>query len=1060
MRSASAPPIFRWALLMLTCRRQIPLLALLLTVLPAAAPAADALPDKVEFNRDIRPILSDACFQCHGPDAKKRKADLRLDTETGAFAPLAEGKTFVPGKPEESIAWKRISSSKAGERMPPQRSARPLTAVEKVLIKRWIEQGAKWQKHWAFLPPRRPAISVVQQRRQVRNPLDAFILDRLERRGLRPAPEADRVTLIRRVTLDLTGLPPTPAEVDAFVADTRPDAWERVVDRLLASPRYGERMAIRWLDAARYADTNGYQSDGERIQWRWRDRVIDSFNENLPYDRFTIEQLAGDLLPGASLEQVIASGFNRNHRGNGEGGIIPEEYAVEYVADRVETTATVWLGLTMTCCRCHDHKYDPISQKEFYQVFAFFNNVPERGKAVKYGNSPPVVLSPTRAQQERLNALDRDLARVETKVKSLAPQLQKGQSEWEKSLESDWKSQPTVEEGLLAHLPLDGPSGKAKFVDGPAAFAAGKLVGAADFDGKRFIDAGDIGRFGFYDRFSLAAWVLPKGKKGGTIVSRMQDEPHGDGYSVVLSHGRIQVNLVKRWLDDAIRVETERTLPSDAWRHVLVTYDGSRVADGVKVYIDGEPWKLRVHLDDLNQSFDTKAPFRIGAGGGRDSRFAGRIEDVRLYRRALPADEAAALAVPETVAAIAHIGPEKRTAGQARKLRMYYLAHHAPAEIREAYRLRHELSKQRQRLVDSFPTTMVMREMPAPRQTHILTRGQYDRPGAKVQPGVPANLSPWPAGQKLDRLGLARWLVDPQNPLVARVAVNRVWQMLFGTGIVKTVDDFGSQGEWPSHPELLDFLAVEFRDSGWDVKGLIRRLVTSATYRQSSRVTPGKWKIDPENRLLARGPRLRLSAEMIRDQALAASGLLVERLGGPSARPYQPGELWRELADTDYQRDSGEGLYRRGLYTFWKRTVAPPAMVTFDAGGREACTVRETRTNTPLQALNLLNDVTFVEASRVLAQRVLRQAGPSAEERLTLAFRLVVARRPRPEELKVLRAGLTRHLEHYKRDHRAALKLAGAGEAPRDPTLNAAELAAYTAVCGVILNLDEAITKE
>jgi hypothetical protein len=493
---------------------------------------------------------------------------------------------------------------------------------------------------------------------------------------------------------------------------------------------------------------------------------------------------------------------------------------------------------------------------------------------------------------------------------------------------------------------------------------------------------------------------------------------------------------------------------------VLVTYDGSRIASGVKVFVNGAPCKLRVQLDDLNQSFDTAAPFRIGAGGGPASRFSGRIGDVRIYSRTLSAAQAAALAVPEAVATIANLPAEKRTAGQARKLRTAYLELQAPAEIQEAYRQVDELRQKRQRYVDRLPTTMVMRERPVPRETHVLVRGQYDRPGVKVTPGTPAVLSPWPAGQRPDRLGFARWLVDPQNPLTARVAVNRIWQMLFGTGIVKTVDDFGAQGEWPSHPELLDYLAVEFIQSGWNVKGLLRRIVTSSTYRQSSRLTAEGLKRDPENRLLGRGPRIRLSAEMIRDQALASSGLLVERLGGPSARPYQPGELWRELADTDYQRDSGPGLYRRGLYTFWKRTVAPPAMITFDAAGREACSVRETRTNTPLQALNLMNDVTFVEATRVLAQRILREGGTSASERLTLAFRLVLARKPQPAELKVLLAGLRRHQTHYQQDREAARKLVSAGEAPREQSLDVVELAAWTAVCGVILNLDEAITKE
>ncbi len=1031
-----------------------------------AAQAAEPLPQTVEFNRDIRPILSDRCFNCHGPDRARRKADLRLDTEEGAFADAGETHVLVPGRAAKSELFRRISAEDEAERMPPAKSGPRLSQREVDLFRRWIDQGARWQKHWAFLPPRRPANPRVKNPGWVRNPIDAFILRRLEREGLAPSPEADRTTLLRRVTLDLTGLPPTPAEVDAFLADRSPGAYEKVVERLLHSPRYGERLASRWLDAARYADTNGYQTDGERTMWRWRDWVIDAYNRNLPFDRFTIEQLAGDLLPNPTLDQRIATGFNRNHRGNAEGGIIPEEYAVEYVVDRVETTATVWLGLTMGCARCHDHKYDPIKQKEFYQVFAFFNNVPERGKAIKYGNSPPMIKAPTRRQQERLAALERKLAAAECAFARLGPELAAAQAKWEKSLAGAPPLSWSPAAGLLAEYPLDGDAADrsgharpARFLDGSPAYAAGPAGKAADLDGKRSLDAGDVGNFGFKDRFSLAARVYPRGPDG-TILSRMDGEARAEGYQVLLKAGKIQVNLVKRWLDDALRVETEKPLALDRWQHVLVTYDGSRVAAGIHVFVDGKPVKLKVHLDDLNQSFRTKQPLRIGSAAGSGSRFHGRIADVRVYARALPAEEAEMLADTETLTALAALPPARRTPAQARKLRTYFLEHHAPPAVRQAHRLVLDLRRQKGEMVEGFPTTMVMEEMRTPRQTHFLIRGQYDKPGEKVAPGVPASLSPWPKGLRKDRLGLARWLVDPTNPLTARVAVNRSWQMYFGTGLVKTAEDFGSQGEWPSHPELLDWLATEFVRTGWDVKGLQRLIVLSATYRQSSKVTPALVQRDPDNRLLARGPRFRLSAEAVRDQALAASGLLVERIGGPSVRPYQPPGLWRELTDATYVQDHGEGLYRRSLYTFWKRTIAPPAMLTFDASPREACTVRKARTNTPLQALTLMNDVAFVEAARVLAQRVLREAGPDADARLTLAFRLATARRPKPAELAILRAGLEHHRANYRTDPKAALKLVSAGESPRDPKLDVGELAAYTAVASLILNLDETVTKE
>jgi mono/diheme cytochrome c family protein len=996
-------------------------------------PAAAA---PVEFNRDVRPILAGTCFQCHGPDKARRKADLRLDTEDGA------AKVLGRGDPAKSELVRRITAHDDAERMPPPKSGRKLTPAQIDTLKRWVADGAKWQKHWSFLPPARPPLPPVAKRDWPRNGIDHFILARLEREGLAPSPEADRTTLLRRVTLDLTGLPPTPAEADAFLADASPDAYEKVVDRLLASPRYGEKMAARWLDAARYADTNGYQSDGERFMWRWRDWVIDALNANVPFDRFTVEQLAGDLLPGATLDQKIATGFNRNHRGNGEGGIIPEEYAVEYVVDRVETTATVWLGLTLGCCRCHDHKFDPVVQKEFYRVFAYFNNVPEQGRAVKYGNSMPYILAPTRQQQEQLATLDARLAAAEKRFGGMRQELAAAEAKWEQSLPPAPPLCWSPSRALRAHFALDGQAG--------------------EFDGRRSFDGGDVGDFGFYDKFSLAARVLPRDRHG-TIVSRMADTARAEGYAVGLHDGKVYVHLTKRWLDDALRVETERALPAGEWHHVLVTYDGSRVAAGVRVYIDGRPEKTNVLLDELNQSFATKEPLRVGAGGGPEDRFRGAIGDVRVYDDCLTPDEAAELAPPETVSAIAALPREKRTPQQAAKLRACFLEEHAPEAIRQAHREVLDLRRRRAALVESFPTVMVMEEMPLPRETFVLTRGQYDKPGEKVTPGVPAILTAGasPAARLDSRLGFARWLVDRSNPLTARVTVNRYWQTYFGTGLVKTVDDFGAQGEWPSHPELLDWLAAEFMASGWDVKAMQRLIVTSATYRQSSKVTPALLAKDPDNRLLARGPRFRLPAEAVRDQALAASGLLVERVGGPSVRPYQPPGLWKELTGSEeYVPDHGEKLYRRSLYTFWKRTVAPPALVTFDAAGRETCVVRQSRTNTPLQALNLMNDVTFVEASRVLAQRAMREGGATPEERITLAFRLATGRTPRPAELHVLLDGYRRHLTDYRKDEQAAGKLTSIGEAPRDERLDVTELAAYTAVAGVILNLDEVVTKE
>jgi len=922
--------------------------------------------------------------------------------------------------------------------------------------------------HWSFVPPQRRPPPRVTSAHWPRGAIDCFILARLEREGLTPSPEANKVTLIRRVTLDLTGLPPTLSEVDVFLADESPNAYEKVVQRLIESPRYGERMATSWLDAARYADTNGYQNDGSRYMWRWRDWVIDALNSNMPFDQFTIEQLAGDILPNATVAQRIATGFNRNHRGNAEGGIIPEEYAVEYVVDRVDTTATVWLGLTLGCARCHDHKYDPITQKEFYSVFAYFNNVPEYGRAIKDGNSPPFIQSPTVEQQLELSKLVAKLAAAKGHFKELEPRLDTARENWEKSLATTRSIEWAPTDGLAAHYPLDGDaagaaadSEDAKFEDGAPTFAPGQLGRAGDFDGRRFVNAADVGKFGYFDKFTCGAWIHLKDARGGTVLSRMTDAPRAGGYYVQLVDGRIQVNLVRRWLDDAVRVESERRLARGRWYHVMVTYDGSRVARGIKIYVNGKEQALNVHLDAMNQSFGSSEPFRIGAGGGLGSRFRGYIDDVRIYDRDLSANEVEAVATIDSITDIAVIPADQRSKSQSKKLRACYLETAAPKPIQHAYRQVVRLRREKRQLIESFPTTMVMQEMREPRSTYVLIRGEYDKPGEEVTPGVPAALSPLRKAAENNRLALAQWLIDPANPLTARVIVNRYWQTFFGTGLVKTMEDFGTQGQRPSHSELLDWLATEFIRIGWDVKALHKMIVTSATYRQSSRITPLLLKRDSDNRLLARSTRLRLTAEMIRDQALAVSGLLVEKIGGPSVKPYQPAGLWKEISTGGpYEQDEGEKLYRRGLYTYRKRTVAPPSMIAFDASTRETCLVRETRTNTPLQALTLMNDVTFVEASRALAERMMTEGGATPNERIVFAFRLATARRPLPVDRRILLSGLHKHLEHYRGNPDAARKLVSAGESVRDAEIDMVELAAYTVTASLILNLDEAITKE
>lgn len=1066
-------------------------------------PAIDresASKQKLEFNRDIRPILSDACFHCHGPDSAQRQGELRLDQETGLYGDREGHRLVVPGDLVGSVLWQRLTAAHVDERMPPARSGRSVTNEQRQRIKEWIVQGAPWQPHWAFVPPRRPDLPMVKNKKWARQPLDAFVLARLEKENLAPSPEADRVTWLRRVTLDLTGLPPTREEWKTFLSDTSPRAYEKVVDRLLASPRYGERMAWRWLEAARYADTNGYQSDGEREMWRWRDWVIDAYNQNMPFDQFTLEQMAGDLLPSPTLEQRLATGFHRNHRGNAEGGIIPEEYAVEYVADRVETTATVWLGLTLGCARCHDHKYDPFSQRDYYQLFAFFHNIPEKGRAVKYGNSPPLMPVPTRTQQQTLSRWEEKLQSAQNRLEKLAPQRQVARAAWEESARAHLgvgtKGATSTKSGAVAlpddgwsisadlvyhqdcaHLPLPlaendaakknrrGPVGR----DGcPAPVSAPRGAGWA-LDGRCHVDAGDVAPLGFYDKFTLSLWARSSADGGGTLLSRMVDVPDGEGYALRWHQGILQLNLVKRWLDDALRVETAQPLPRDRWCHVAVCYDGSRVASGVRFYVDGQPMAARILLDELNQTFQTTAPLRLGGGNGPGGRFRGDLADARIYGRVLEPDEIAVLACPTPLRKVLALAPEQRGAVQRAALEHYFALVAAPQVVREALAQVRDLRRQRQQTIESFPTAMVLEEMPVPRATHVLRRGQYDQPGERVFPNVPASLpdmkSTWPR----NRLGLAQWLIQPNHPLTARVAVNRAWQLHFGRGLVGTGDDFGSQGEAPTHPELLDWLATEFIRTGWNGKALHEMLVLSATYRQSARISPELARRDPENLLLGRGPRIRLGADMLRDQALAVSGLLVEHVGGPSVKIYQPPGLWQELTGTDYIQDHGQDLYRRSLYTYWKRTIAPPGMVAFDASSREFCVVRETRTNTPLQALTLLNDVVFVEAARLLAERIVRapmpapvapaQPGSKHRERLRWAFETVVARSPSPRELLHLEISWQRYYQHFHQHRDAALALLSNGEHPRDPALDVCEVAAYTLIGNLLLNLDEVLNK-
>jgi hypothetical protein len=1087
---------------------------------------------RIDFNRDIRPILADKCRRCHGPDAAAKKIKLRLDSEEAATADLGGGRrAIVPGAVERRRPARRVAANDEAMRMPPVDSGLSLSREEMDLPPEWIKQGAKWRKHWAFIAPEKPSLPQVQNRAWPKNEIDYFVLERLEREGLEPAPEADRATLIRRVSLDLTGLPPTPREIDDFLNDTSPKAYEKVVDRLLASPRYGERMASRWLDAARYADTNGYQIDGDRSAWPWRDWVIEAFNRNKPFDQFIVEQLAGDLLPNATLDQRVATAFNRNHRINAEGGIVPEEYRIEYVDDRVDTTSTVFMGLTMGCARCHNHKYDPFTQKEYYQLTAYFNSIDEDGHSFDQGNSPPVIAAPTEEQRLRLRRLDREIAEAEAKYNEGARRSAGLRRRWEKSLLASGKDKADrrwfPDDKLIARLAMDknvapvfnksdrayhdqndGRKEEIGFKEGSPRYVKSPLGRGVAFDGKLYFDAGFHADFrykststDYRERFTLAAWVYPESKQSGSIITKVNDSPvevennvpRAEGYGLYFINGKIHFNMVFRWGEDTLRVETEKAPPLRQWSHVAVVFDGLKSwEDRLRIFVNGREAKLKFNQRNFFLLMGGVGnTLKIGAGGGPQFRFKGAIDEVRIYSRALEADEIAALACADPLEKIAAIPAPYRARGQALKLHGAFMAQAAPNELKLARDWLIELKRQRKRFEDDLPTLMVMEELAQPRPAFLLKRGAYDAPIEKVERGVPAALPPMPEGYPNNRLGFAKWLVRPEHPLTSRVAVNRFWQMLFGEGLVKTSEDFGSQGDLPSHPELLDYLAVTFRDGEmggrsdreagrqgagepqstirnpqsepWDVKALLKLIVMSSTYRQSSKLSPGIQQRDPDNRLLARGPRFRLPAEMIRDQALFVSGLLVEKIGGPSVKPYQPDGLYKDMAFsglTGYDRDKGEGLWRRSLYTFWKRTALSPAMRVFDASAREFCTVHDTRTNTPLQSLNLMNDVTYIEAARMLAQRMLLEGGATPQERLAWAFRLATSRLPGDRELQALLRNLEKQEASFSQRPQDAAKLLAVGEKRSDEKLNPVELAAYTATASLILNLDEVITKQ
>jgi uncharacterized protein DUF1553/uncharacterized protein DUF1549/concanavalin A-like lectin/glucanase superfamily protein/cytochrome c len=1046
----------------------------------SAGRAADAT-DNVDFNFRVRPILSDRCFKCHGPDEKARKAKLRLDSAESAYS-IRDQKTgtraIVPGHPEQSELYRRITAPDDDDRMPPPASNLSLNDKEKELLRRWIEQGAQYKPHWAFIPVGKVAVPKNGGNSQARNSIDSFVLARMAREGLEPAPEAPRETLIRRLSFDLRGLPPTLQEIDEFLADTSPNAYEKLVDALLASPAYGEHQARQWLDLARYADTYGYQSDMERDMSPWRDWVIRAFNENLPYDRFVLWQLAGDLLNSPTRDQVLATAFNRLHRQTNEGGSIEDEFRTEYVADRVQTAGTAFLGLTVGCARCHDHKYDPITQKDYYRMFAFFNNIDESGLYSYFTMatpSPTLLLYPAGVEAKH-NALKEQMRTNEMEMEELAKSARGRFDGWAKSGTNTIPKPEPLAAFAFDEVVKDSTPDRmstnlwATLVDGPTQ-VEGKSGKALEFSGDNSVICKGVGAFNRTTPFSLDLWLKPLEKQGRAVIfhrSRAWSDSGSRGYELLLEDGKPSFGLIHFWPGNALKVCARMALPTNEWSHLTITYDGSSQAAGVCLYLNGEPLAVDVVRDNLFKDILHRSEWGdtdVGnieltlAGRFRDSGFKnGAIDEFEIFDRCLTAGEVNSL-IGRFHGRDGKDRTNGRNASDHDALFAYYLQQ-VDGPYRAAAAELRKMREEENRLINDVQEIMVMKEMPQRRPSFVLKRGAYDAPGDSVEPGTPEKIFPFSDGLPRNRLGLARWMVDRRNPLTARVEVNRVWRNHFGRGLVATEEDFGTQGKLPTHPELLDWLALNFMEDGWDVKALHKFIVMSATYRQSSRAEPELLANDPENALLARGPKHRLQAEEIRDNALAVSGLLSTRVGGPSARPYQPEGLWEEAGTgKHYKQDTDEGLYRRSLYTFWKRTAPPPSMLIFDAVSREVCTARRETTATPLQALVLLNDPQFVEAARVLAEQLVKQCGQDVDACITKAFRLATGRKPEPREQEILRRLYHEQLGLFENNPAAAEQYLKTGEHPLDQSLPGQQVAATAVLASTLMNLDEFVTE-
>jgi len=1051
---------------------------------------------KIEYNRDIRPILAENCFACHGPDSAARKAGLRLDQRDAAVAAEA----IVPGKPDKSAVIERIFSEEKSERMPPAKTNKTLTPAQKDLLKRWIASGAEYQVYWSYVapiraplptPPSPPLQKGGIQGGWVRNPIDAFVLAKLDAIGLTPAPEADARALARRLSLDITGLPPTPAEVADFIRECEasanrqatsagfrvPDAaLEKYIDRLMQSPHWGEHRGRYWLDAARYADTHGLHFDNFREMHSYRDWVIDAFNRNLPFDRFTIEQLAGDLLPNRTLDQQVASGFNRCNLSTNEGGTIPEENLVHYTRDRTETVAWVWLGLTMNCCTCHDHKFDPITSRDFYAMSAFFNNSTIGAMDLNIRDTPPIIFVPRREDRPRWQALAKDIDKQRGQIDERKKAARASFDEWLATAKADTVGAQAPTQDLRLHARLSEGKGNSLqlTVDGKphtVKLDSGFDWVAGQVEPKAFaikpgpaVEVADVGDFDKDQSFTASAWVkLTKRNQVGALVARMDNANAYRGWDLWTENDKIGMHIASQWADDALKVTTKMQLQPNQWYHVCATYDGTGKAAGVKVYINGAIQPLDVFTDKLQSTIRTKVPLKIGQRNTSERLTAAVLQDVRVYGRALTGPDVQQLAKSTRVAALLAKDADQRSDTEKTELFDWWLVA-MDGPFRELNQQLSQLQQEEVALKSKGTIAHVMQERTTEPTAYILFRGEYDKRRDQVKAATPKVMPAMPADLPKNRLGFAQWLVRPEHPLTARVTVNRFWQEIFGAGMVRTTNDLGASGELPSHPELLDWLAVEFRESGWDVKKFFKLIFMSSTYRQAALVTKDKLEKDPDNRLLSRGPRYRLDAELIRDYALASSGLLVRKIGGPSVKPYQPPGVWEAVAmdvsnTRQYKQDQGENLYRRSMYWFWKRAAPPASMDILNAPSREFCTVRRERTNTPLQALVTLNDPQFIEAARHLAQRTLQDGGAKNDDRFDYMASRLLARPFRANEKSVVQSSLDGLLTYYQANPKDAIKLINVGESRPEPTMDVPTLAAWTMLANQLMNLDEVLNK-